>query len=551
MELVKEIQNNNINQIQILKKFKEFEDWVDVFYKDKEKLNKINLPIKIDDSFKTKIFQNYKKLKSAGKIVSIEDIISIEEDLNNSSKNFYKKIEFPQENNNSCKIEKKEKVHNIEVSNIGCAIRELIDNLESIIFEVFDNEIYKKYLQVGEYEKFDLNLINLQSNWAKNQLNSGKATKTSIRDELINKKEEINWALKVHQTLKPLLDESLFIISLIPILMTMICENSENENFKKLKEDLEKIFSEFSIGPKLERLSFNLKEKFIKRKNIEEFILIRNEIQKELKNIENNINFQIVSNLRRLKMQTIIDDELFNKALNYGIDLSGLRAKFGVVKVPVHFKDLKISAFRLIIEKLSELKNILNIRVKEEINNLFHPNLKDLLSLIENIHYKIEDDNLKISDHIIPIFIIGVQKINQVIDSIFNWINILQKNTLNYFINKIESKEIFYNKLCNYYENLQYNFSVYEDLINFVSLVCNADQSLSLKISTMDFTEDEYTSGFQSYFEKDKLKLVELKNLNLIDDLELNNYMMKLKNAEEVTQKFVKKYTHYWFKLLV
>ncbi|MHA1339918.1 MAG: hypothetical protein ACTSRZ_07215 [Promethearchaeota archaeon] len=581
MKIVKDLENNNINPINAMRKIQEFDNWLNLFYEKKENL-KFILPETIKEDVLKKIFDIY-RISSSGRKISIEELINLalKDNIENKSSESYEIFEFASEyedieefdsnyeniesfNENNDYIafrsdsnkSKKDginnrqtkNIQNIKVSNISVTIREILIDIENKVFEIFDKESYRMFLENGEIHKFDLNTINIDCKWAQNRLKSGESAIVSIRKEIEEKKREIKWSLEIYKLLKPLLEESHFIISLIPILMTMLYNEQNNSELDKIRELCDKIFTEFSMGATLERLAFSLKEKFLKNREISEIEIIAKQIKKEFKKIEDALNFQVISQLRRMKLQTIIEDEFFLKAKEYGIDLHGLKSKFGVVKVPVQFKELKLSAFKIFDGKINKIISILKNKIKEEINPKYNPNLHDLKNLISEIASRIEDDNINISDHITPLFILRLEKLNKILDDLIKWIEPLKKNTLNYLINKYGNKKPFYDKLKEIYDPIQFNFELYKDTIDFASKIALADQALALKISTMDFTEEEYNNGFKEDFKRDRMRLIEMKNLKSITDFELKNSQIKIRKAEQAVEEFIKKYPYIWFK---
>jgi len=512
-ELISNLENGSIKSMNTIRKIQNLIDWSKFLIEGASK--EIYLDPSISQFQIKKIWLIFMSEISAGKKPNLREILKI--------------IDKPEE-----QYQKKTDIvfRDITTSNLVVTISEILFQIE----ELFEKEIKgsSEHLINGEFEKIDLSTIQLDSDWAKRKIELG------VRNLVLETKKELQRGLELYRLLHPIYKEMHVIISLMPHLLTMIYE--EREGIEKIRENCNNIFNEFSIGADFERIACNLKEKVMKKREIEDIEVNVVAIKKFLKKIKDALNFEIFSNLRRLKIKAIIDEDLFNQATKIGLQLDGLTVEYGHVEVPSEFREFIIHSIRNFSDTLYEYKKLIQNRLDEEINIKIKPNLNELNNFIDQIQLTAERYSVLVPNHIAPIFASILNKFGQIFEVLNNHLQPLKDKLLHQVINSVDKKEQFYSKIKNIYDILAQNLTIFNDFINLGIKLTNTDGRMALEFVKNVLDQEYYNSNYEIIFQNSIKEVKRLLSMNTLSTENASEIIKKINESKETLNNFKKKY---------
>lgn len=509
--------NKDLNPVQAMKSLVQLEEWIKMIYDGVRQGLKI--PSCISEEDLKKLQNLYYQQKGCGKVVKLGELLQM----------------F-----NSCVSihEEKTNTHDITSSNVIIVLTDIVKDAEEFILDIFPD--IREDLEQGIYSKCNISDLNINSLWAKRQIEQGMFNSITITQAIVDYKSKLEQSIQNHKLFKPLLNEAHIIINVFPIIMTMLFEDVNG--IEKLRNDCNNILTEFSYGAQLERLTISLKEKIIKKRDISELQINADAIKKEFQKIKDALNHEILSYLRRMKLQTIIDDRLFNDAINIGIDLTGLNSKFGIKKAPQIFNDVKLETGKKFSIQIQEFIRAYEKRVSEEIENGIAPNLHTLFNLIYEMKKTIERDFQLIPTHIGPVFGGLLQQVNEIIEQISLFFEPLKYNSLILLLNDPQKKNDFYSVLNKYYISLEDSYKIYKEFIEIGIALAGADQNLAIKFSSLRISEQDHNKSYMDLFENSLNTIKQMKAMNTLTEEEATIARSKVEKANKLMQKFVNKY---------
>ncbi|MCP4761740.1 MAG: hypothetical protein GY870_08160, partial [archaeon] len=323
-EIVSQLNTGEIKPVRAMKNLTQLLPWIKLF--SDGIMNGIEIDPSLDEQSIKKMKKAYLLEVGSGKKVTLQSVLKTAA---------YSDCSF--------KPEPEIDFKDITTSNIIMALSEILANIEMMIEDIIQGSTEK--IKAEKYDSVDIASISREGKWALQEIQEGRATHSTIPNIIFIKKKEINRALEIYRLFKPILKTAHIVVSSMPIFLTMLYEKPEKCN--ELLDDCNNIFTEFTCGAQLERLSISLKEKIGKNRSIEEIEINAAAITKNLKKIIDGLNIHILSNLRRMQIKTIISDKTFDEAKEIGIDFTGLACKFGIEHAPDYFDDIKLESTRL------------------------------------------------------------------------------------------------------------------------------------------------------------------------------------------------------------
>ncbi|MHA1341061.1 MAG: hypothetical protein ACTSRZ_11795 [Promethearchaeota archaeon] len=523
-ELINKMENGVLKPIRAVRKIQNLVDWANILVEGAEKDIYIDSSVTEDDM--NKMWFAFMSERGAGKHVTLREILKI-----------YQKP-----------IEKRSEVEyrDITTSNLIVGLSEILTDIE----DLFEREIKgsSEYLRNNDFDKIDMSMIKADSNWARKKIESGQATLITIRNLVLELKEELKRGLEIYKLLHPIYKEMYTIISLMPHLLTMLYE--DRENISKIRQDCNNIFAELSMGADLERVASNLKEKIIKKRDVEDIRVNVIAIKKLLNKIKDALNFMVFSNLRRLKIKTVIDEQLVKDAEEIGLQLEGLTVKYGHVDVPSEYREYIIHAVRKFSDQLFEYKKIVQIRLAEEIGIKYKPSLNDLNRLIEEVQQKIERYYLIVPNHIGPLFASALKEITNIINNLNQFLKPLKDNLLKQIIDSETKKAEFYSKIKEYYDLITEKCMIFKDFVDLGLQLTSTDGRMALEFVQNVLNKEYYDSEFENIFQNSIREVKRLLAMNSITLEIANSIIKRIEETKQFLQKFIKKYDFEQFKEL-
>lgn len=516
LEIVNNLEDGSLKPIPMMRKLQTLDQWASAINQclnngyDEENFKDPNLIKKIWFSFLSE--------SSAGHKVKMEELVK----------------------NASCELDLREepKFRDITSSNLIVELSELVTSVE----ESFEKEIPNSsvLLKEGKYHEIDFSIFTVNSDYANKLIETGVTTKINLRNFILDKKEELLRGLELYKIFSPILKEFHVLISLMPVILTMLYE--DKDGLEKIREDCNNIFMELSIGADLERITLSLREKLGKKREIEDIRVNAEAIEKLLKKIKDALNFNIFSNLRRLKIQTIIEDELFNNAAEIGLSLTGLNTTFGIREAPKEYKDMILESTRFFSESMVNIKKLIAPRLPEEIGIAEKPNLTSLNKFLLSNESEIEKYYMMIPSHIGPIYSGSVLFCAETINSLANKLIILKEKVLKQIFINEDHQKAFYSIIKTGIQELEKNFLNFKEYFSFGLKLTNVDQGIALAFSENGDNEQYYKTQYELIFEDSIRNIKRMLAMKTLNQDDANSLMVKITAIKKTIIEFTAKH---------
>jgi hypothetical protein len=523
--LLASLESNSMNPVLFMKNLQNQLTWCTVI-SDAVKSG-MDIEPYAEDS-KLKDLQNiYLQQVSAGKKVTLQEVIRKAENakqdlINHPAKSSTTKF---------CK--------DITASNIICTLSEILDDIEQYIGLIIPNGT--ELLKTDNFEEilqFDFSPNGI---WAQKAVSSGMTNPVNLNNFISDLQSEIKRNIGIYQLFKPLLKEAHTIVSLMPILLTMLYE--DKPGLEKIREDCNNILNEFSLGADLERFTISLKEKIGKKRSIEELTVNYEAIKKNFKKIKEALTHNVLSYLRQLKVRTVIDDALFKDAQEIGLDFTGLNTQFGLTEIPRDFHEIKIEMTRRFTSLINDYYAITSKRLTEENGVSYFPNLKTIDELMKEVQKTVEHNFPMIPTAINPIFGGGLCLVIEVIDNLIRYFEPLKIKNMNQILGDESGAKQFYDGLAKYYEQFGMSYQKFSEIMMVGLKLAIADQYIAVQFSLHGGDTAQHAAGYADWFQKslkNVQRLVGMKTLSSEDaELSLN----RIEAAESTMHQFLTHWT--------
>lgn len=411
------------------------------------------------------------------------------------------------------------KFKDITSTNVIITLSEIIDDSANYI---------EKYLP-GSYEKLMTGKYNeIEASISENNLENEQ-----VRMKMKRK-------LKISQIFNPLLNQANTFVSIMPILLTMVY--GEQVGLSKIRKDCNNIFNEFTMGAELQRITISLKEKVYKDREIEELRINADVIQKIFGKFYQDLNINVLSYLRRLKIQTIIDDRTLIETQKMGLDFTGLNSTFGNKKAPEYFNNIKIEVNRrfsnCIMNYLQIMRNrISEFPISEDIDMV--PNLELLNHFIFEIRNMIEQSYLLIPTHIAPLYSGGLFIITKNIEEIILLVSPLKNIPLIKILNNEIEKREFYTQVDSLYRKLVKNYRLFKEFLTLGIKLALADQNIIIEFTKIGGNKSQHFDGYNEIFENSKKRLQRMVTMKILSVENANTFEKKIMIARKTMKTFI------------
>lgn len=527
MSLVNRLESKDLKPVQAMKQLIRQQEWCKLFINAVKE--GIDVNGKITPDAIGKLESVYRKEKASGRQVKFSHLLDGIEHFNTTE------------------VKSEPDFNDITASNIIITLMNIVNDSKAEILQTLPEAA--PFLDAKDYDKIAVSEIAIGSDWAEKQIRMGRAKRVNVRSYVLRKRKDVKRAIELLKMFQPLLEEAHILVSLMPVLLTMMY--GENGNLDKIREDCNNIFNEFSMGAQLERLTISLNEKIGKNRDLEEIEINRAGIEKNLQKIKDALSYQVISYLRRNQVKTIIEDGLFEDAKQIGIDLTGLRTKFGVERAPEEYNDIKmdiIPEFARIVHRY--VKTIGN-RVSQELGVDYDPNLHTLDTLISTIKKRIESYYSMIPTHISPIFAGVIRNIIVVMEKIIEFIKPLKSSSLILILNNSSKKAEFYGQLKGLYDELEAKYEIYQDFVDIGIKVATADQKIAITICSNDLSPSDHTVAYSELFQKSISKITSMRGMKTLSKEGAEIFQKKITAAQNDMKAFTARYTWDMFNEIV
>lgn len=349
-------------------------------------------------------------------------------------------------------------------------------------------------------------------------------------------KNEITRSIKIHEIFYPLLKFAGTFISVTPIFQMLF--DTKIPEIVEIETECKKIFDEFYTGAELERHAISIKLKVKKKWEIEEIELGGNNISRIFKKLITALNVHVISYLRKLKIQTVIDPMILKQAEELGIDFKGLYSIFGVFQAPKYFYDIKLEVHRKFSNAVWKFKRETKMLVLAEKQPEFELNLENLDDFITKIRKNIEQMYFLIPIHVIPMYSGSLIFIIDIIEDINRYISQVKK-PLSQMLDNVDKRNEFYDKIGEFYQNLNRNFERLSDYVSISRCLTRADQGLMLEFVEIGITG---TEGYNNIFTNSIKRLEKMLVMKSLSEKNANLFNRNIILAHIELQKFIIKW---------
>lgn len=517
-KLVSKLDNNMLKPIPAMRKLRNLEKWA-VLLKEGIQKEDISLEDITDPGVVDDLWFNFMARTSSGRTVKICDLLEKRRD--------------PE------KAEPSKQYKDITSANLIVALGEILDDIENTFEE--DMPGSRDLLLTGKYDEIDPSVYDVGSDWANRQIESGKTTRINIRNLILEKREDFKRSLELYKIFKPIYREVHTIITLMPILLTMMTENKPT--MEGIRKDCNNIFMELSIGHQLERITLSLKEKVGKKRDVEDLLINAQAIEKTLKQIEDALNFRVFSSLRRLNVKTIIEEEIFEDAKKIGLDLTGLNSKFGIMRAPKEYKDRIMETTQQFSYSVIEYRKLIAPRLPEEFVNDVKTNLRTITKYIQDIEIEIGKYYMMIPPHIGPIYSSTVRRCTTDLDKITEFLAPLKKKILRQVITDDESKAVFYAQLDSLKTNLEASYSDFKQFFELGLILASVDQQLAVNFCKKATDEDLYAEAYDQLIQDSKKSVKRMLAMKTLSKDLARQIMKKIDIASQKLKSFTEEWS--------
>lgn len=526
INIISRLENNEVKSIQVMKFLQNQLSWSHLFAEGIK--DGLDCSQYMSEELLDKIWSTYLHETSMGKQVKLKDLLLITK-FNNKGLNDTD--------------EKKPEYHDITTSNVIFMLSEIIEDIESKFMEILPN--YFMFLKNGEYNKIDLSVFGFDGGVADEYSEFDEYSRTSQpspTNTINSKKQNIIRYIELHKMFKPLLKAAHTFVSIIPVVQMMLFD--EKDGIDKIRDDCNRIINEFSFGANLERIAISLKHKYVNNHEISELKINADSIKKIFQKLINDLNIGVLTQLRRLRISTIIEDGLFQDAKEIGIDFTSLNSQFGNTTVPPKYNDIKFEATRVFSLAVSEFSKITKNRITEENTTKYNPNLRMLNELINEVKNTIEGNSMVIPIHISPIFGGTIKLMTDQINYLNSILNPLRDISLQLYLRDESFRDEFYSRLGESYQNIMNAYYTYCDFISLGMKLVDADKNLAVKFCEMAGTGDK------TQFEQKYSDLIDksIKNLNRMRQMKTLSIedAKKIQEKIEIAKENIEAFTQSW-----
>jgi hypothetical protein len=422
---------------------------------------------------------------------------------------------------------KEPKFRDISTTNIIITLSEIIYDSENFIENILPGS-YEK-LMTGKYD--EINALISESNLENEQI-----------------RIDIKRKLEISKILKPLLKQSHTFVSIMPILLTMLY--GEQKGLDKIRKDCNNILNEFTMGAELQRIAISLKEKIFKDREIEEIKINTNIIQKIFSKFYKDLNINVLSYLRRMKIQTIIEDSILIESQEMGLDFTRLNSTFGIKRAPEYFNDIKIEINRRFSNSIMNYLQIIKNRIAEEIavNIDMVPNLVLLNHFISEIREMIEQSYLLIPTHVAPLYSGGLFIITENIEEINQLVSPLKDLPLVKILNNETKKHEFYTRIDSLYRKLVKNYRFFKEFLTLGIKLALADQNMIIEFTKVGGNKNQHFDGYNELFEMSLKRLKRMVKMKTLSAENANTFEKKIIMARKTMKRFIFEWTAVYIK---
>ncbi|MHA1820319.1 MAG: hypothetical protein ACTSU2_15390 [Promethearchaeota archaeon] len=553
MDIVRRFENGGLNPVRGLRVLEDHLKWVEVMADIlKNKLYK-NYSLELNDQVLMTLKTVYNqelwrgiRITPAGLVEKTYKELNNKENKKGNNVNNGEGTELNEEDSSNGAGE----INDITESSIVQLVSELIAEVQDRILEVFPDD-YPNLMD----EKFNVIEKKIKSlsndcEWAQKQIESGKANRVTIRNLLYEKKKQLIRDIELFKIFYPIYKKVTTFVELMPVFLLMLSEDVEG--VEKIKEKCIGIFNEFSMGAAIDRITLSLKEKLNKSRDVEEIKINANGINKILNNLANALNMDVISSLRQMKIKTIINDDMIQRALDIGINLKGLDQRFGIASAPPSYNEIKIEAHKHFSAIISRIIKILNRRAKEEKDDLMiTPNLRMLHKFILKIRDTIEDNFYIMPIHVAPLYAGLMLYLSKDLEKLLELLIPLEKEVLFKFLGDKEKTIEFYNKINEIFMDIGETYAEFRDIADLVLKLGRTDQKAALELIKQIGNEELHKNGYNSIIKNSKNNLRRLKLMNTLSEEDARKTEKELDELAINLKEFSRKWSAIELKRLV
>jgi hypothetical protein len=393
---------------------------------------------------------------------------------------------------------------------------------------ISDSENYIENYLPGSYEKLMTGKFN--------EINA-LISESNVDNEQV--RMNIKRKLEISKILRPLLRQSHTFVSIMPILLTMLY--GEQKGLEKIRKDCNNIFNEFTMGAELQRITISLKEKILKGREIEEIKINTNIIQKIFNKYYKDLNINVLSYLRRMNIQTIIEDSILIETQEMGLDFTKLNSTFGNKRAPEYFSDIKIEVNRRFSNSIMNYLQIIKNRIAEEIavNIDMVPNLVLLNHFISEIREMIEQSYLLIPTHVAPLYSGGLFIITENIEEINQLVSPLKDISLIKILNNETEKHEFYTRIDSLYRKLVKNYRLFKEFLTLGIKLALADQNMIIEFVKVGGNKSQHFEGYNEIFETSLKRLNRMTKMKTLSIENAITFEKKINMARKTMKRFI------------
>ncbi len=417
---------------------------------------------------------------------------------------------------------KEPKFKDITTTNIIITLSEIISDSENYI---------ENYLP-GSYEKLMTGKFN--------EINA-LISESNVDNEQV--RMNIKRKLEISKIFRPLLKQSHTFVSIMPILLTMLY--GEQKGLNKIRKDCNNILNEFTMGAELQRIAISLKEKIFKDREIEEIKINTNNIQKIFSKFYKDLNINVLSYLRRMKIQTIIDNSILIEAKEMGLDFTGLNSTFGNKRAPEYYNDIKLEVNRRFSNSIMNYLQIMKKRISEEIAVGIDlvPNLQMLNHFIFEIRNMIEQSYLLIPTHVAPLYSGGLFIINENLEEVNQLVSPLKNKPLIQILNDETEKHEFYTRIDSLYRKLVKNYRLFKEFLTLGIKLALADQNMIIEFAKVGGDKSAHFEGYNEIFETSLKRLKRMVKMKTLSAENAITFEKKIIMARKTMKRFIFEWT--------
>ena len=349
-------------------------------------------------------------------------------------------------------------------------------------------------------------------------------------------KSEIYRAIKIHKIFHPLLKFAGIFISITPIFQMLFDTNLPE--IDDIQIECKKIIDEFFIGAELERHAISVRLKVKKKWDIEELELGGNNISRIFKKLITALNVHVLSYLRKMRIQTVIDPMILKQTEELGIDFKGLYSIFGVFQPPEYFYDIKLEVNRKFSNAIRKFTRVIERLVPAEKKSEFELNLNNLDDFMANLRKNIEQMYFLVPIHVVPVYSGSLIFIIENIEEINNYIS-RANQPLKQILDDDNRRKEFYGKIGEFYQNLNRNFERLNDYVKIGRCITRADQGLMLEFIEIGISGN--TEGYNKIFNNSIKRLEQMVAMKALDEKNANLFNRNIILAHIEMQKFILK----------